>query len=76
MYVRFFVVSFTYMSGRRAHCLQSGKDTLRPAGYSIVGRVWGFADREETLDSHRGQYRPVHEVQAKRMYFMVSDALL
>ncbi|PBK62796.1 hypothetical protein ARMSODRAFT_1024562 [Armillaria solidipes] len=36
----------------------------------------GSQTREETLDSHRGQYRPVHEAQAKRMYFMVSDALL
>ncbi|KAK0444183.1 Piwi-domain-containing protein [Armillaria borealis] len=36
----------------------------------------GSQTREETLDSLRGQYRPVHEAQAKRMYFMVSDALL
>ncbi|SJK99346.1 uncharacterized protein ARMOST_02639 [Armillaria ostoyae] len=30
----------------------------------------GSQTREEILDSLRGQYRPVHEVQAKRMYFM------
>ncbi|KAG7439281.1 eukaryotic translation initiation factor 2C [Guyanagaster necrorhizus] len=35
----------------------------------------GSQTREETLDKHRGQYQPVHDIQSKRMYFMVSDVI-
>ncbi|KAK0443706.1 ribonuclease H-like domain-containing protein [Desarmillaria tabescens] len=30
----------------------------------------GTQTREETLNTHRGQYHPVHDAQSKRMYFM------
>ncbi|KAK0472793.1 ribonuclease H-like domain-containing protein [Armillaria novae-zelandiae] len=60
-----------------AHIVCSrAKTHYDPQGTASSVVSGGTQTREETLDSHRGQYRPVHEAQAKRMYFMVSNDLL
>ncbi|KAK0217148.1 argonaute-like protein [Armillaria fumosa] len=54
-----------------AHIVCSrAKTHYDPQGTASSVVSGGSQTREETLDSHRGQYHPVHEVQARRMYFM------
>ncbi|KAK0493436.1 argonaute-like protein [Armillaria luteobubalina] len=54
-----------------AHIVCSrAKTHYDPQGTASSVVSGGSQTQEETLDSHRGQYRPVHGTQAKLMYFM------
>ncbi|KAK0435068.1 Piwi-domain-containing protein [Armillaria borealis] len=58
-----------------AHIVCSrAKTHYDPQGTASSVVSGGSQTREETLDSHRGQYRPVHETQARRMYFMTAES--
>ncbi|KAK0445319.1 Piwi domain-containing protein [Desarmillaria tabescens] len=82
-----YTLCFTYARSTRsvsiptpvyyAHIVCSrAKTHYDPQGTSSSIVSGGSQTREETLAQHRGQYQEVHNAQAKRMYFMVNNALL
>ncbi|PBK85499.1 argonaute-like protein [Armillaria gallica] len=78
-----YTLCFTYARSTRsvsiptpvyyAHIVCSrAKTHYDPQGASSSVASGDSPTREETLDQHRRQYHDVHDVQARRMYFMVS----
>ncbi|KAK0445347.1 argonaute-like protein [Desarmillaria tabescens] len=81
-----YTLCFTYARSTRsvsiptpvyyAHIVCSrAKTHYDPQGAPASVVSGGTQTREETLNTHKGQYHPVHDAQSKRMYFMVGDAL-